>query len=265
MSDPVRRLIHSLRAVTGRLRRPSIQNGGGAVWNVHMTILLALGLAVSLFLMQFDAWILEQARLHKTSQSETMQTLTRLGLSKWYLITAGLVLIIAGAKDWQQHGNRGRSRLALFFGQAAYAFAAVALSGLLTNLFKILIERARPRLFEQYGSLHFEPFTAGYDFASYPSGHSTTAGAVTMILMLWFPKWSVPTLAAGMIIAITRIMVGAHYASDVVAGFSVGVLVTLFIARWLAARALVFRIGGHETFPTLRYLRSPQRKSVRPE
>lgn len=258
-SDPVRRLIHSFRVSADRLRRPASGSGMSNAWNVRMTVMLGLGLAVSLLLMHYDAWITEQVRLHEISRSVTMQWLTRLGLSQWYLVTAGLVLLVAGATDWRRHGNRGRSRLALFFGQAAYVFAAVALSGIATNLFKIIIGRARPRLFEQFGSLHFEPFTAGYDFASYPSGHSTTAGAVTMILMLWFPKLRWLILICGLIIAGTRVTVGAHYPSDVVAGLSVGLLTSLFIARWLARRSLVFRNDGQTMFPAPRYLRLPLR------
>ena len=256
--DPVRRLIHSFRASADRLRRPANGTVTGVEWNFRMTVMFGLGLAISLFLMRYDAWIIEQVRLNGTSQSVAMQTLTRVGLSQWYLVTAGLVLLVAGATDWQKHGNRARSRLALFFGQAAYAFAAVALSGTMTNFFKIIVGRARPRLFEQFGSLHFQPLTTGYDFASYPSGHSTTAGAVTMILMLWFPKFRWAILTGGLIVAGTRVMVGAHYASDVVAGFSVGLLIALFVARWLARRTLVFRIVGQATLPAPRYLRLPR-------
>ena len=238
-------------------------NGSGAAWNLRMTIMLGLGLAASLLLMPYDAWIVAQVRLLETSQSTAMQTLTRFGLSQWYLVTAGLVFLVAGALDWRKHDNHSRSRLALFFGQAAYAFTSVAISGLMTNVFKIIIGRARPRLFDQFGSLHFQPFTAGYDYASYPSGHSTTAGAVTMILMLWFPRFRWAILAGGLIVAGTRIMVGAHYASDVVAGFSVGLLTALFIARWLARKSLVFRTDRQTTLAVPRYLKLTKRQPSR--
>lgn len=256
VTGPARRLIQAFAVARSRVKRAGNGPGSGAAWNGRMSILFVLSLAVSLSLIAFDAQITAQVLAYGGPQSGFMQTLTRFGLSQWYLSSAGLVLIIAGTVDWSKRGNRGKSRLALYFGQAVYVIAAVALSGILTNIFKIFIGRARPHLIEQFGSLHFQPFTVSYDFASYPSGHSTTAGAVTMVLMLWFPRLRFLFFALGSAVAASRVLVGAHYASDVVAGFSLGFFVALFVARWLATRALVFRFRGTADLPALRHLGS---------
>ena len=135
------------------------------------------------------------------------------------------------------------------FGQAAYVFASVALSGLLVNVLKILFGRARPRLIDEFGALHFDPFTFGYLNASFPSGHATTVGAIAGILMVWYPRWSLPFVELGLFIAATRIAAEAHYPSDVVAGFLLGSFFSIVLARWLARRGVLFRIVPGKILP----------------
>jgi undecaprenyl-diphosphatase len=54
-----------------------------------------------------------------------------------------------------------------------------------------------------------------------------------------------------LIIAISRVVVIAHYPSDVVAGALVGVLGALLVRDWFAARRLGFVIGKDGSVSTL--------------
>jgi undecaprenyl-diphosphatase len=191
-----------------------------------------------------------------------MAEITDIGQSQWYLAPAGLLFIGVALLDWETRTRSGRSRLAFLFGQAGYAFCAVAFAGIIGDIFKFLIGRARPKLFDHGGSLHFQPFTATHDFNSFPSGHSTTMGAVAMVLMLWFPKARVPVFLLCAFLAVTRIAARAHYPSDVVAGFALGLLYALFLARWLACRRAAFRFRNNDLLPVARFrlrARSPAR------
>jgi undecaprenyl-diphosphatase len=109
--------------------------------------------------------------------------------------------------------------------------------------------RARPRLIDEVGAYHFDPFTFGYLNASFPSGHSTTVGAIVGILMIWYPRWSLVTIELGLFFAATRIAAGAHYPSDVATGFLIGIFFSLVIARWLASRGVVFRFAPGKILP----------------
>jgi undecaprenyl-diphosphatase len=182
-----------------------------------------------------------------------MAKVTDIGQSQWYLVPAGLFFIAVAFVDWETRPRSGRARLAFLFSQAGYAFMAVAFAGIIADIFKFLFGRARPKLFEHGGSLHFEPFTIGHDFNSFPSGHSTTMGAVAMVLMLWFPKARVPVFLLCAFLAVTRIAARAHYPSDVVAGFSLGLLYALFLARWLARRRVAFRFTNNALLPVPRF------------
>jgi undecaprenyl-diphosphatase len=53
------------------------------------------------------------------------------------------------------------------------------------------------------------------------------------------------------LIAISRVAVGAHYPSDVVAGAVVGVLGALVVRNWWAVRRLAFAVGPDGTVRTL--------------
>ncbi|RCS23136.1 phosphatase PAP2 family protein [Phyllobacterium salinisoli] len=117
---------------------------------------------------------------------------------------------------------------------------------------KYTIGRARPALIDTLGPSFFEPFRGGHLFVSFPSGHSATVGAVMVILALWFPRWRFAALVATLALAFSRIAVAAHYPTDVVAGFSIGFLFTLFLARFLANRNLGFLIDPGRLLPKRR-------------
>ncbi len=183
---------------------------------------------------------------------EIMTAITNIGKSDRYLIPAALLFLITAFLDWSAYRQKAKARLLRLYGQSAFLFGSVAASGIFVNLIKIPIGRARPKLIEQFGAVHFEPFTVGYDFASMPSGHSTTMGAVTLALMLWFPKLRWLILPLGFVLAATRIAAKAHYPSDVVTGFSIGFLFALCFARWLGTRQVVFRLHNTFTLPGIR-------------
>ena len=92
------------------------------------------------------------------------------------------------------------------------------------RLLKPVFERARPE--------YILAETPGFSF---PSGHATT-GAALAVLLAWFatrhltgrgPLVAGVSAAAGwaVVMALSRLFVGAHYPSDVVAGVGVGMVV----------------------------------------
>jgi undecaprenyl-diphosphatase len=178
-----------------------------------------------------------------------MAWITNVGKSQWYLVPAGVIFLAVGLYDWSIGGRRARVRLSLLFGQAAYVFAAVALAGIFVNIVKVFFGRARPWQIDQLGAWHFAPWSFGYDFASFPSGHSATVGAIVGILMIWFPRWAIVIVELGLFFAATRSAALAHYPSDVMAGFTVGLFFAIVLARWLAGRGAVFRFEEGKILP----------------
>jgi membrane-associated phospholipid phosphatase len=162
----------------------------------------------------------------------TMDWLTELGLGGVWLVPMGVLAIwfFFFKKDW---------RTGLVW---LVAFGAVALTGILTNVIKLLVGRFRPKYFFRENLFGFSPLDGGHDWNfSMPSGHSTTSGAVLVILWLYFPRWRWLTVPCALVVASTRIWVRAHYISDVLTGLLVGGAVTFLIyylavgARWVEA------------------------------
>ena len=177
-----------------------------------------------------DRAIAEAARANGLVESQLIQWTTELGESVWWLVPSAIVFAVAALR--RRH-NLARWAFAMF--------VAVGASGLLANGAKILAGKARPKLWFAAGEFGFQPFTAGYDHASMPSGHATTAGAAATILALAFPRASVAILPLGVLLACTRVAITAHYLSDVCAGFALGascaLVTTAAWRRWWPASA----------------------------
>lgn len=171
------------------------------------------------------------------------RALTDFGESAWYLVPSGLFILIAMVVDWRALTGRGRWMMANGFALAGYIFLTVAGSGLISTTLKRVIGRARPKHFDDYGILSFDSFATDASFASFPSGHATTAGALAGIVALMFPGLRVPAILAALALASTRIFIGAHYPSDVIAGFAFGLWFAWFVALMFAGRGILFAAG----------------------
>ncbi len=60
------------------------------------------------------------------------------------------------------------------------------------------------------------------DRFSFPSGHSITAFAVTLPLGLFYPPLMVGLMFCAISVALSRILLGMHFLSDVIAGSAIG-------------------------------------------
>lgn len=170
-----------------------------------------------------------------------LTALTSFGEGVEILVGSGVLVIVLAAIDPADLSRRLRARLAQVAVGFGFVFASVAGSGLLASLIKNLYGRARPERLagDAVFEIHDAIFSAKW--AAFPSGHATTAGASAAVLALLFPRWRRPVLWAGVAIALSRIALGAHFPSDVAAGFALGAAFTLALAQALAHRGLVFR------------------------
>lgn len=168
------------------------------------------------------------------------EVVTRFGKSDWILVSTGLFFIAALLADASRLKARQRMRRAIRASAAGYVFLSVAISGLVVNAFKYGVGRARPRLFEDAGSFAVDFWRADAAWASFPSGHATTAMAVAVALALLFPRARWIFLCLGFWVAMSRVFVRAHYPSDVLAGCLLGALAAWLLARALARQRLLF-------------------------
>jgi membrane-associated phospholipid phosphatase len=171
---------------------------------------------------------------------EGFYTITDFGRSGWILVpTGGLILIIALlASPALDHMTRGV--LAMVVVRLGFIFIAVGLPGLLVTIVKRWIGRVRP---SAQGPFAYEPFSWRPEYASLPSGHTTTAFAALVAIGAIFPRARPFLWGYALLIALSRIVVTAHYSSDVIAGAAVGTFGALWVRDWFARRRLGFVVG----------------------
>jgi membrane-associated phospholipid phosphatase len=115
--------------------------------------------------------------------------------------------------------------------RAIMIFATVAGAGLVNDLFKIVFGRARPRMWLGGDLSGFQFLRYGAKFASFPSGHTATSVAAAVALGALFPRWRAGFAFAALLIAGSRVIIDAHYVSDVLAGAAVGGVTALLIVE----------------------------------
>jgi undecaprenyl-diphosphatase len=111
----------------------------------------------------------------------------------------------------------------LFGGEAR--FAALGAAGLSSTL-SILLFLGLKRLTGRRRPCQIEPHCWATllppDQFSFPSGHTMTAFAVAIPLSLFYPDLTIGLLFCALSIAMSRILLGMHFLSDVVAGALIG-------------------------------------------
>src|SRR5262245_18077142 len=83
----------------------------------------------------------------------------------------------------------------------------------------------RPRPYEAFPAIQL--FCAPLDRFSFPSGHTLHAVAFTMVAIAYYPWLAWVTIPFTLLVASSRVILGLHYPSDVVAGALVGALVAV--------------------------------------
>ena len=156
------------------------------------------------------------------------EILEELGKSHWVLIYCLATIIIA----WRSMRDVAHRHIEFFL--------SVAISGILANVIKVIACRPRPMLMLTEGITQWDVFAFRMEYLwnSFPSGHATTGLAIAISGSAAWPKLRWLFWSLGIAIAVARMIVDAHYLSDVIAGSALGavVAVTLRSARVMTRR-----------------------------
>jgi undecaprenyl-diphosphatase len=99
------------------------------------------------------------------------------------------------------------------------AIVAAGLSLLVATVVARLVGRPRPFVADPRGIHDFLPHARDPGF---PSDHATAAFAIAVVLLAVLGRRALPVLVAAIALAVSRVLVGVHYPSDVVAGALLG-------------------------------------------
>lgn len=169
--------------------------------------------------------------------------ITDYGLSDWVLIPTlvGFIALMIVRLPLRDLWRQAVGELALL---SAFIFVGVGAPGLITNILKRIVGRGRPDEFDAYGAFSFQNLFNDWNFQSFPSGHSATAVAMAFTLGFLWPRLFPILMVLGIVVAASRIPVGAHYPTDVFAGIVVGMLGAYLVRNVFAMRGWLFEPGA---------------------
>lgn len=188
-----------------------------AHWQTLLLLFIGVGLPLLIFEhlaviiwhqggFAWDRWIL--LAIHSTSQpmlDRLAKLITPLGVYQGvFPATVAIAILLFRRKRWRS---------------LSYFLITLCGSGLINRTAKVLFHRVRPAFWDVLP----EP-----DFA-FPSGHamSSMSFVAALIILTWGTRWSwiVGTLGIGFVLTIawTRLYLGVHFPSDILAGWMVSV------------------------------------------
>jgi membrane-associated phospholipid phosphatase len=230
LAQLVRSPSHSRRAEAAR------RAARHALW-----LSAGLGAAIIVLMFLIDAWEIAQMPKRGTPSLWWLRIVTDFGKDEYVLTALGAVLIVIAIVAPALRGVR-RSMLLGLGTRLQFIFCAVAVSNLVTEVLKYAIGRGRPFVGGEANPFHFSHFAGNPAYYSFPSGHATTAFALALAVSAVWPQARVAMAIYALIIAMSRLVLLAHHPSDVVAGAMVGIVGTVFVRYWFAARRLGFAI-----------------------
>ncbi len=173
--------------------------------------------------------------------------ITKLGTSGWIFLLSALVA--GGALAFTgQFRKRIDVGLKVLAARATFIFVLNAGSGLFSQFLKHVFGRARPKLLDIVGPFHFDAFSVNAASTSFPSGHAITAFATCVALACFVPAWRKAFFGIAVLVGLSRIIIGAHFPSDVLAGAAIGWGSYVVLARQCARRRIVFAAKGETSF-----------------
>ncbi|MBP1858719.1 phosphatase PAP2 family protein [Rhizobium herbae] len=193
-------------------------------------------------LLPFDGAISQRAQALPDGIVAFNRRITDFGTFSWMIYGSGSIVIVAYILNRVARSDGFSSRTKTAWRLALYFLVTIGSASALVHLFKFVIGRARPELFLDYGAHSLTPFANEWLFESFPSGHSAAVGSFFGAFAMLAPRLRILFALGALIIGITRVVVGAHYPSDVAAGLLLGLWIALMTAFIFARQNWLFRL-----------------------
>ena len=186
------------------------------IW-IALTVMAIIALVAAFFLDQSaTAWI----TAHSSAElKRVMRMVSRVGDWPVHALAGAIGIAIAFAV-----GNKTWMRIFLAM------LLALALAGVTSSTIKISTGRARPTVKTE---AHWNGPQSSSKYHAFPSGHTGSSTAFFVALFLARKKLGAPLLLVPILIAVSRMIIGAHYLSDVTVAAVVGVICALLAVHWL--------------------------------
>lgn len=117
---------------------------------------------------------------------------------------------------------------------------SISIANILTEVIKKLLGRARPELLFAHDQYGFTLFSSSDILSSFPSGHACTIGALCGAFTCFYPRLWLPLFLISLVLAFARVILAAHFLSDVIAGVIIGILTAQWIYKVMKKEHIPF-------------------------
>ncbi len=195
-------------------------------------IYLLLGALIFLF---FD-YSISKFFYNINSQTKSLfETLTHFGDSLYFFVPT--ILVWAVIKIIQN-----KNKIILTISDISlFIFFNILFSGIAVQIFKHILGRPRPPMFHSYNLSSLDFFQFDSKWHSFPSGHTATIFAFIFCLIFLFPKIKNILITIAVVIASTRVIVGAHYVSDIFGGALVAYITSILLREKFFQKSKLFQ------------------------
>ena len=182
---------------------------------------------------------------------QTFEWITWFGNSGWFLFPTGILLLVIAASPWSKLPRFSQAVLATIAVRAGFIFLAVGVPALFVTIIKRLIGRARPYVSQITDPYSYDPFiwTACLCQPAVRACHQCLRRCHRDRRAL--AEGAASDVDFALVIAMSRVVVNAHFPSDVIAGAVTGTVGALLVRGWFAARRLGFTVGSDATIHRL--------------
>jgi len=182
--------------------------------------------------------------LGDTTLVAAFSQVTKLGNSAiWYAVALIGISVAAAAAKRKPEIHAGvvmRKRLRAWL----FLIASMAASGFLVNAIKLVVGRERPNSLFDDGMATFYPMSSMTESWSFPSGHTQSIWAAMLALSCIYPPLRMPCLALAVLVSISRVIVGAHFVSDIVGGAFIAIVVACVFRHLFERRGTTLNLSS---------------------
>ncbi len=203
--------------------------------DAHPLLIAATGvLSICLLLiLTIDPWVAWTVRDEASRETrQFFRSITDLGLAGPFIISALVVFLASRGAFLAALPNRIAYAYHRASEMALYVLVTMILSGIAVQVLKALFGRLRPKHLLKDDTYGFAFASAEWSTTSFPSGHSQAIFSAMTALTILFPRFWYVFMPFAALIAISRVMVSAHFPSDIIAGSALGALGALLVKRW---------------------------------
>jgi membrane-associated phospholipid phosphatase len=213
-------LLASWRAFRGDLPRPPL---GWALVTVA-----GICLALALFA---DRVAIRAASEIDGSLRRFFEIATKFGDATGWLIVLAAVILASLIMARMPRFQEIRDRLRAHAWNCWFVILTCLVSGAIHHVLKVVIGRYRPRYLFSEDLYGLSPMNFEIARNSFPSGHTQTIVSICFALYLVYPRpWPI-YLALAALVAASRVILGAHYPSDVVGGAYLAICTAILLKR----------------------------------